>query len=141
MKATFYGNAVKFVREEGDPKFYGTKHAAGEHALFNYIKKWLNSRGFCLIKKRAQKDGHMVGDKYQPYLRTAKAFPAEMCQPHIMIISDFYALRGANEDWNEGEVTLELVADCFRKGQDTKTVLTERCCRCRPEELRMELER
>ena len=93
--------SVTFVREAGDPTFHGIKHAKGEHALFYFLKKWLNEHGFRFIKKRAQKDGHMVGDEFQPYLRSE----------HICIISGFYALRGANEDWNKGEVTLDVHAD------------------------------
>ncbi|MCK9462622.1 MAG: hypothetical protein M0R80_23635 [Proteobacteria bacterium] len=98
--------SVTFVREAGDPTFYGIKHAKGEHALFYFIKKWLNERGFTFIKKCAQKDGCMVGDEFQPYLRWAT-----MDAPCICIISGFYALRGANEDWNKGEVTLNVHAD------------------------------
>jgi hypothetical protein len=96
---------VTFVREEGDPKFYGIAHAKGEHALFHFLKKWLNQRGFNFIKKLAQKDGHMVGDQYQPYLRMRN----QKQVPHpFALISGFYALHGANEDWNKGEVELIL---------------------------------
>jgi hypothetical protein len=108
MKARFILNTigighVVLTREDSDPKFHGILHAKGEHALFYFIKKWLNARGFSLIKKRAQNDGHLV-DEYQPYLRSKKGIP------DLMIISGFYALRGANEDWNKGSVTLEVIA-------------------------------
>ena len=116
MKAIINKNYITFKREEGDPKFYGTMHAKGEHALLHFIKKWMNARGFSLIKKLAQKDGHMVGDQYQPYLRTSSP---KKHFPHVYIISTFYAIRGANEDWNKGEVTLALWGDIFKKGQKT----------------------
>jgi hypothetical protein len=97
---------VRFIREVTDPKFYGAKYATGESALFHFIKKWLNERGFDCIKKRAQSDGHMVGDQYQPYLRDRKG---KWC-----IISGFYALRDANKDWNEGCVDLNFHGDAIK---------------------------
>lgn len=116
MKAVFNNNSVKFIREENDPKFHGIKAAKGEHGLFRFITKWLNAHGFDVIKKRAQKDGHMLGDEFQPYIRTRK--PSKGV-PHVMIYSGFYALRGANEDWNKGEVVLQVEYNCFGKYQDT----------------------
>lgn len=112
MKARFVLNTigighVVLTREDSDPKFHGTACAKGEHALFHLIKKWLNARGFSLIKKRAQNDGHLVGDQYQPYLRSKKVVDGI---PNLMIISGLYNLRGANEDWNKGSVTLEVIA-------------------------------
>lgn len=96
---------VTFFREPGDPKFYGFKLAAGEHKLFHFLKRKLNEEGNDLIKKRIQKDGHMMGDQYQPYIRTRKRTSKGL---NIQIFSGFYALHGANEDWNkDGEVTLE----------------------------------
>ena len=114
---------VTFIRGEDDPKFYGNVHAKGEHALFYFIKRWLNARGFNLIKKRAQQDGHMLGDEYQPYLRCmSKTALARGCDnpkingwvsPHIMIYSGIYAIRGANEDWNEGKTELQIQGNCW----------------------------
>ena len=103
MRASFGldGGFVTFHRDSTDPKFYGVKFAKGEHALFHYLKGWLNDRGFSLVKKRVQADGHLMGDEYQPYLRAT----------NVMIVSQFYALRGAEEDWNGGTVTLGLVCD------------------------------
>ena len=117
---------VTFTREANDPKFYGIGHAKGEHALFNFIKKWLNERGFKLVKVRAQDDGHLVGDEFQPYLRVTKDWPRNDI-PHICIISGFYALRGANEDWNKGEVTLNFHGDYWEKNQDTFAIVKKLC--------------
>jgi hypothetical protein len=103
MKIEWKTGSVTLTREPGDPKFYGQRFAAGEHALFHFLKKTLNAQGNDLIKKRAQKDGHMLGDEYQPYLRTRSAKSPGL---NIAVYSGFYALRGANEDWNEGSVTL-----------------------------------
>ena len=100
---------VTFIREDNDPKFYGICHAKGEHALFNFIKKWLNERGFDFIKKRAQDDNHLVGDEYQPYLRCRVKGKKQLKNSHpFALISGFYALHGANEDWNKGQVDLIL---------------------------------
>ena len=52
------GRASRSTREPGDPRFHGLRFAKGEHSLFRFIANWLNARGFDLIKKRAQKDGH-----------------------------------------------------------------------------------
>ena len=105
MKAEFQEDCVVFTREDGDPKFTGIAHAKGEHALFYFIKKWLNARGFNLIKTRMQSDGHLMGDQYQPYLRPVKG---DKDSPQIALYSGFYALRGANEDWNGGSVVLSM---------------------------------
>ena len=111
MKIVWYENAVKFIREENDPKFYGIRFAKGEHNLFHFLKEALNAGGANdFIKKRAQKDGHMLGDEFQPYLRTrSPRSPGR----NVMIYSGFYALRGANEDWNQGEVTLLMASRCW----------------------------
>jgi hypothetical protein len=103
MQIIWGENTVKIVREDGDPKFYGIRGAKGEHALFHFLKQTLNAQGNDLIKKRAQRDGHMLGDEFQPYLRTRSARSPGL---NVAIYSGFYALRGANEDWNEGEVSL-----------------------------------
>lgn len=139
MRAKFntHCTAVTFFREEGDPKFHGTGGAKGEHALFHHIKTWLNARGFELIKKRAQSDGHMIGDEYQPYLRCRK--PAAGI-PHIYIWSGFYQIRGANEDWNSGEVTLIVTPDCYERGQDT-VEMVGRICELHSGEISMEVPR
>ena len=109
--------AFMFRREASDRKYYGMALAKGEHALFRFIAKWLNAHGFDVIKKRAQKDGHMVGDEYQPYIRCRNQ---RKDVPHIYIISGFYALRGANEDWNkDGEVTLNVHYNVWDKDQKT----------------------
>lgn len=122
MRAKFIlstdGGSVTFYREPGDRKYYGLQHASGEHNLFYNIKKWLNQHGFDVIKKRAQSDGHMLGDEYQPYIRVYKR---NSFAPHIAIYSGFYALRGANEDWNEGEVTL-LVQGAFYEKSDGSAI-------------------
>jgi hypothetical protein len=116
MKVQFTAISVILTREPGDPKFYGT-WAKGEHALLHYLRKWLNARGFNLIKKRLQDDGHLMGDNYQPYLRPPVRQPGS--SPHIFIVSGFYALRDANQDWNkEGKVELNVHLDVLGKQPD-----------------------
>jgi hypothetical protein len=91
------------TREAGDPRFHGIAHAKGEHRLLEHVKRVLNKDGADFIKKRAQKDGHMIGDDYQPYLRERNAKDGRQ----LAIYNGFYALRGANEDFNtKGEVHL-----------------------------------
>ena len=134
MRAAFSEGCgcVTFYRDEGDPRFHGIRFAKGEHALFRFVAKWLNARGFDVIKKRAQLDGHLIGDRYQPYLRCAKP---RQGVPHVMVWSGFYALRGANEDWNrEGQVSLLLEIDCFERGQATEPLIRD-LCRKRPNEM------
>ena len=113
MQIVWNTNTVTFIREPNDPKFYGIRFAKGEHNLFHFLKGAINAEGNDLIKKRAQKDGHMLGDEYQPYLRTrSPRSPGR----NVMIYSGFYALRGADTDWNEGKVTL-----CMSPCWNTKT--------------------
>ena len=124
MQIVFSSGHVTLTREKGDPRFYGVQHAKGEHGLFRYLARELNATGFDVIKKRAQKDGHMIGDEYQPYIRTRTA---RQDRTHIMIYSGFYQLRGANEDWNKGEVSLILIHDSFSRGQDTESMIRTLC--------------
>lgn len=125
MRAVFGDGWVSFHREEGDRRYHGMRFAKGEHNLLHFIAKWLNERGFAVIKKRIQKDNHMMGDEYQPYIRCRdrrKDFP------HVYIYSGFYALYGANEDWNKnGQVTLLITSDCWESGQDTMAMIAALC--------------
>lgn len=111
MKIEFDGNEVTITREPGDKKYYGTIGGKGESLLLNAIKQELNKQGYDLIKKRMWKDGHLV-DSLQQYLRTRKKGAGKA---DIYIYSDFWALRGANEDFNEGKVTLRVYYNVFDK--------------------------
>lgn len=134
MRAVFAETYVTFHRDKTDPRFHGMKFAKGEHGLMHNIAKWLNARGFDVIKKRAQDDGHLIGDVFQPYLRCRKP---QVGVPHIYIWSGFYALHGANEDWNDGEVMLLLETDVFGSGQDTMAMIADLCQR-HPDEMQIE---
>lgn len=104
--------SITFVREDGDPKFYGIQGAKGEKRLFSWLCRELNELGFSLTSVNTQDDGHMLGDQFQPIARPIKRGKG----PNIAFYSGFYALRGANEDWNkDGEVSLILVMDYFEK--------------------------
>lgn len=109
MKLTWASNSLTIQREPGDPKFYGNLAAAGESALLYFLKKHLNRQGYDLIKKRMDKDGHMVS-QYQQYLRSrARRGRA------IMIYSPIFAIKGISEPWNDGTpVTLQVVRDIWR---------------------------
>ena len=95
MHAVFSDGYITFHRDKSDPRFHGTRFAKGEHALMHRIAKWLNARGFDVIKKRARRNGHLTGDQFQPYIRCRKP---RIDVPHIYIWSGFYALYGADED-------------------------------------------
>lgn len=124
MRAVFEEGCVTFHRDQSDPRFHGMRFARGETRLMRFIAMWLNARGFDVIKKRAQKDMHMIGDQFQPYVRCRKP---RSSVPHIYVWSGFYALRGANQDWNGGRVTLLLETDVFGKGQDTMAMIRDLC--------------
>lgn len=110
MKIEFKENSVLVTREDGDPAYYGIGNAAGESKLFYAIKNKLNAEGFDLIKKRMWKDGHLVSD-IQQYIRTRK--PTGNSEKDIYIHNTFWAIRGAEEDYNKGSVCLGLVRGIF----------------------------
>jgi len=116
MKVELKGNVCIVTRETGDPVFrntgWGTPGNQGESRLLYHIKNILNARGYNLIKKRIQKDGHMMGDGYQQYLRTRKSSgdPSK----DIYIYNHNYAVRGIEVGFNEdGIVHLAVVSDIF----------------------------
>jgi hypothetical protein len=113
MKLTFKGNTLTITREETDKKYYGTLNGAGESKLLHDVKNELNKQGYDLIKKIMWKDGHMVDDMQQ-YLRTRKKGAGKA---DIYIYSGFWAIRGANDDFNNGEVVLNVEYDVFNEGQ------------------------
>lgn len=112
MRAKITGNSITFFREAGDKKVYagggwGKSHGwEAEHILMHRIVKWLNERGFNLIKKRMSSDGHLYGDSATPYIRPPhKQTAAQLLLPQIQIYDGDYAIRNANLAWNQGEVT------------------------------------
>ncbi len=117
MRIKVSRTSIEFVRETGDPKFYGAREAKGESNLFHWLRKQLAKRhpdlpsGFPTgwIKKRMWKDGHMV-DSMQQYLRTRKPVgKAEDGTPlYLCLHNAQWAVKGAEVDWNEGSVRLAL---------------------------------
>ena len=100
MKIQLRGLQCIVTREAHDPKYYGVRNAAGESALLYAIKKQLNdTHSLGLIKKRMWKDGHMVDDMQQ-YLRNADW--------SVAIYNTFWQIRGADVDFNKGEVVLTI---------------------------------
>lgn len=102
-------SSITVTREKSDKKYYGVANGKGESLFLNDLKKVLNAQGYDLIKKRMWKDGHLVDDMQQ-YLRTRKKGAGKA---DIHIYSNFWAIRGANEDFNAGEVTLSLDENIF----------------------------
>jgi hypothetical protein len=109
MKLEFKESLLIVTREEGDKKYYGTINAAGESNLLHAIKTELNKQGYNLIKKRMWRDGHLVDDMQQ-YLRTRKkgAGKADIC-----IWNSRWAIRGANDYFNDGQVELRVDYNVF----------------------------
>jgi len=106
MKLEISNNYISVTREPIDKKYYGN---TGESNFLYDLKKILNSIGYDLIKKRMWKDGHLVSDHCQ-YLRTRKKGAGKA---DIQIYNGDYALYGANEKFNEGQVTLNLDTNIF----------------------------
>lgn len=109
MKLEFKGENLIVTREPGDPKYYGVINGKGESNLLHAIKNQLNKDGYDLIKKRMWKDGHMVDDMQQ-YLRTRKKGAGKA---DIYILNNYWAIRGADVDFNNGETTLNVLYNIF----------------------------
>lgn len=109
MRLEFKGNTLVVTREQSDKKYYGRANAKGESNLLHAIKTELNKQGYDLIKKRMWKDGHLVDDMQQ-YLRTRKKGAGKA---DIYIYSGFWALCGADEVFNKGEVRLNVCYNVF----------------------------
>ena len=104
MKTEFKGNTLIVTREPNDPKYYGKFQARGESNLLYALKSHLNALGYDLVKKRMWKDGHLVDDSQQ-YLKTRKKGAGKA---DIYIYNGNYNIRGAEEDFNHGEVILNV---------------------------------
>lgn len=109
MLLEFKGNSLIVKREAADKKYYGTANGAGESQLLHAIKNELNKQGYDLIKKRMWKDGHLVDDMQQ-YLRTRKKGAGKA---DIYIYNPVWAIRGAEKDFNNGELRLEVSHNVF----------------------------
>lgn len=99
MKVEMHDYCLVVTREDSDSKFYK------ESLLFHAIKKHLNVNGGDFIKKLMHKDGHMVSDD-QHCLRSRNA----KAKDAVCIYSNFHALRGIHEDFNEGRLILNVHA-------------------------------
>lgn len=114
---------IAIQREKGDKKVRGGWSPPGgehgweaEHVLLYQLKKILNAAGFNLIKKRIQKDGHMVGATETPYLRAKNK---KKDKPHIAIYDANSAVRNSAEEYNEGkEIILHVESDMWGIEQD-----------------------
>lgn len=116
MKVDLRKHVCIVTREKSDPKFYGHRYASGESRLLHHVKLELIEQRHDVIKKRAWKDGHMIGDDYQQIVRTrdrrarkdGTVIAVAGVGRGFIIWSGFYALRGANEDFNAGSVELRV---------------------------------
>lgn len=117
-KLIWTSTSLTVIREEGDPKFYGVRNAAGESNFLYWLKNLLNSQGFNLVKTRMWKDGHLVDDMQQ-YLRTTSPAAVKKGAPNIYLHNGYWAIRGLEEDWNkEGKTRLSLTLDAFNNVED-----------------------
>lgn len=104
VKIDALGNGQCIVtREDGDPKFYGEKNAAGESRFLYHLKAELKKQGIDCIKKRMWKDGHMV-DQMQQYLRERNP-KKKRC---LAFWNGSFAITGLETDFNDGQVTLQV---------------------------------
>ena len=110
MKTEIKESCILVIREAKDKKYYGDFNAKGESNLLYALKKHLNAKGFNLIKKRMWRDGHLVDD-CQQYLRTAK----KTNDPHndVMIYNSAFQIKGANDNYNKGQVVLSIERNIF----------------------------
>ena len=70
-----------------------------ESAFWYALKKLLISKGYDVIKRNMEQDGHIMGDKYIFYVRDREW---DFC-----LFDHAYAIRAVNKDFNEDrEVTL-----------------------------------
>ena len=102
MKIRITENSLIVTREAGDPRYYGDYKAAGESRLLYKIVRTLRKMGYDAIKKRMCKDGHLVDD-LQQYIR--------MRDGCWCAYNDHWAIRGLNDDFNEGEARLCIVRE------------------------------
>lgn len=101
MIVTIRENSAVITRESTDKKYYGL---SGESLLLYNIKNALIKQGYDVIKKRMWKDGHLYGDVTLQYIRTRN----KNANDFMMIYDGNYAVRAMTEDFNNGELTLNI---------------------------------
>ncbi len=80
-----------------------------------WLKNLLNTKGFNLIKKRIQSDGHLYGNEYTQYLRAKNR---SMKYPHIYIYDQDYAIRNSAEDFNGNKEVIFQIEGNIWEGID-----------------------
>ena len=131
MIVSIVGSSCYVYREPGDPVFRPNRsklswsppgwYGAESRLLYN-VQKILNGRGYCLIKKRMWRDGHMFGSDWIQYLRShnLKAIPS------LYVYHANYALEVAAESFNVlGRARLDVV---YGRGREDDPDF-ERSCR------------
>ena len=113
MEVELEDSTCVVLRSGNDPKYYGTRRAAGESKLLHALKMELNKRGFDFIKKRMWRDGHMVDDMQQ-YIRERRPVGGRQ----LCIFNNAWATEGANDAYNDrGCVTLSVVDLCEKESE------------------------
>jgi len=97
MKVELRETICIIKRTLGDPKFKDGGWGSAESRLLYHVKKILNGQGHDFIKKRIQKDGHMMGDEIMQYLRSRNVRK----DPVIAIYDDNYAIRNSAQEFNK----------------------------------------
>ena len=94
MKLKFNNNKLVIERTD-NKKFYN------EGNLLHQVKKHLIKMGYDVIKKRMERDGHLMADETQQYIRDR--------QWKFAIYDNEYAIRLLHEDYNQvGKITLAV---------------------------------
>ena len=95
MKVATDRYTIAVTREPGDQPMRGGSWGTAESQLLYHVKKVLATRGYDLVKRRTQADGHLFGDERTVYLRDRRR--------RFCIFDGYYAIRDAAEAFNAGE--------------------------------------
>jgi len=104
MKLIWENHSLTVIKEEKDPKFYGTKGNKGESRFLYHLQKALKIAGWDFIKKRMSSDGHLV-DELKQYLRLRNLKKLNDGDIYCLY-NNHWALSGLNDDFNEGKAVL-----------------------------------
>jgi hypothetical protein len=83
---------------------------ASEYDLWDDICDSLVKTGYDLSVEIPSNDGHLFGDRYTRYLRPDNENTGA---PHIFVYDGKYAIRFLYEEYNEGELSLDIMLDVF----------------------------
>ena len=130
MIVSIVGLSCYVYREPDDPKFRPNRskcswsspgwHGAESRLMYN-VQKFLNVRGYDLLKKRMWRDGHMFGGEETQYVRSRDLKSV----PSMYVYHANAALEVAAESYNVlGRVELDVV---YGAGREDDPDFEKRC--------------